>query len=382
MSDSFPNIKSVVVRVITDKPVRKTPYQVKGVFMRQYPDEPIIPMLDGSYRDRFLYPRVQVKILNEQIYLIGVHEGVDTILSIAEKFKTFDFGNITFEVMDCDIENAEDQFIPSSRLVRYRFITPWVALNHMTGGRYQLLTNQEKPSFLNRLLGQNIIFLANEVGVNLEENVFTKVQVSSLFPRPVDENKWGAFMGEFKTNFVLPNYIGVGNGITRGFGTIYSMFNPDSFMFDEAELKQESKVKVLEPVIEKMDDMESVSAADVPKPRRRRKSHSRPQQHRSEEKSKSQEKTDPPKKKRFTKDKNKNQHQNTNQNSNQNRNRNQNQKQSQPRRPHRTGRVFSEEFDIEDDGKNVGNRVSENKSDSKDESKFNTDKHHQRQHKF
>ena len=91
MSDTFPNIKSVVVRVITDKPVRKTPYQVKGVFMRQYPDESIIPMLDGSYRDRFLYPRVQVKILNEQIYIIGVHEGVDPVLSLAEKFEMFDF---------------------------------------------------------------------------------------------------------------------------------------------------------------------------------------------------------------------------------------------------------------------------------------------------
>ena len=92
MSNTFPNIKSVVVRVITDKPVRKTPYQVKGVFMRQYPDEPIIPMLDGSYRDRFLYPRVQVKILNEQIYIIGIHEGVDSVLSIAEKFEMFVFG--------------------------------------------------------------------------------------------------------------------------------------------------------------------------------------------------------------------------------------------------------------------------------------------------
>ena len=93
MSESFPDIKSVIVRVLTDKPVRKTPYQVKGVFMRQYPDEPVIPMLDGTYRDRFLYPRVQVKILNEQIYIIGIHEGVDAVLSLAKKFDIFDFGN-------------------------------------------------------------------------------------------------------------------------------------------------------------------------------------------------------------------------------------------------------------------------------------------------
>ena len=149
MSDSFPDRKSVVVRLTTNKPVRKTPYQVKGVFMRQYPDEPIIPMLDGSYRDRFLYPRVQVKILNDQIYIIGVHEGVESVLSICEKIESLDFGNITFEIQDCDIDSSTQQFIPSSRLVRYRFITPWVALNHMTGGKYKFLTNQEKPSYLN-----------------------------------------------------------------------------------------------------------------------------------------------------------------------------------------------------------------------------------------
>ena len=72
MSKQLPDIKSIVIRVITDKPVRKTAYQVKGVFMRQYPNEPIIPMLDGTYRDKFLYPRVQVKVLDEQIYLIGI----------------------------------------------------------------------------------------------------------------------------------------------------------------------------------------------------------------------------------------------------------------------------------------------------------------------
>ena len=96
MSKPFPNIKSIIVKVVTDKPVRKTPYQVKGIFMKQYSDEPIIPMLDGSYRNKFLYPRVQVKILNEQIYIIGLHEGVEPVLSIIEKLSTLNFGNITF----------------------------------------------------------------------------------------------------------------------------------------------------------------------------------------------------------------------------------------------------------------------------------------------
>lgn len=361
MSDSFPDIKSAVVRVVTDKPVRKTPYQVKGVFMRQYPDEPIIPMLDGSYRDRFLYPRVQVKILNEQIYIIGIHEGVDPVLSVAEKFEMFDFGNITFEVQDCDIENVDQQFIPSSRLVRYRFITPWVALNHMTGGKYRFLTNQEKPSYLNRLLGQNIIFLANEVGINLEDNIYTKVKVSSLFPRPVDENKWGAFMGEFKTNFVLPNYIGVGNGITRGFGTIFGMFNPDSFSFDEEELKQDFTSETSEPLAEQ-DDLESVSASDVPKPKRKRRTvykGKRQHQKKQDESAQNRKKNKHPKKKKHV--------------------HNQSKIQKQKRKPPRSGRIFSEEFDIEEEGTNTNTNVSD---ENVEDQKFNTEKHHKQQHKF
>jgi len=361
MSDSFPDIKSVVVRVVTDKPVRKTPYQVKGVFMRQFPDEPIIPMLDGSYRDRFLYPRVQVKILNEQIYIIGIHEGVDPVLSVAEKFEIFDFGNITFQIQDCDIENIDQQFIPSSRLVRYRFITPWVALNHMTGGKYKFLTNQEKPSYLNRLLGQNIIFVANEVGVDLEDNIFTKVKVSSLFPRPVDENKWGAFMGEFKTNFLLPNYIGVGNGITRGFGTIYGMFDPDSFSFDEEKLKRDITSNTPEP-LEEQDDLESVSASDVPKPKRKRATfYKRKRQRQNKQENSGQNHKN---KKRSRKKKHVH---------------NQNKIQTQKRRHPRSGRVFSEEFDIEEESTNTN---PSDFDDNIEDQQFNTEKHHKQQHKF
>ena len=346
MSDSLSNIDSVVVRIITDKPVRKTPYQVKGVFIRQYPDQPVIPMLDGTYRDKFLYPRVQVKILNEQIYIIGVHEGVEPVLSLIEKFDIFDFGNITFEIQNTDIEQGDQQFIPTDRLIRYKFITPWVALNQMTGGKYRFLTNQEKPSFLNRLLGQNIVFMAKEVGVNLNNKVFTKVKVSSLFPKPVDDNKWGAFMGEFQTNFVLPNYIGVGNGITRGYGTIYGMFNPEVFSFDENELAKEKSETAIESFAEDDDQIDSVEAHEVPKPKRRIRKH----------KSK---KTNSQKNKSFRKHK------------------------SRIRKRRNSGRVFSEEFDIEHDKPQKGNMIAENKiEDSPDDSKFNTEKHHKRQHKF
>ena len=272
MSSKYPEIRTVAVRIFTDKPVRKTPYQVKGVMMNQFPDEEIVPMLDGSYRQKFLYPRVQVKILNEQIYIVGINEGVDSIKAIAKKMDFLDFGNITFQILDNEIEEHQNRFQPVSKLIRYRFVTPWVALNQTTGYRYRNLNNADRVNFLNRLLGQNIVFMAREMGMELEKNIFTKVTLSSLFARLVDENNWGAFDGEFRANFVLPNYLGIGNGITRGYGTLFGLFNPELFSFNEGDLQEleanATKENNNEQTTIAESDLQEIDVEKVPRPKK------------------------------------------------------------------------------------------------------------------
>ncbi len=342
MESSYPSVRTVTLKIITDKPVKKTPYQVKGVFMRQFPDQELIPLLDGRYRDQYLYPRVQVKILNEQIYLVGINEGVEPILDMVDKFDFLDFGNITFQVLDVDVDEHSDLFQPITRMIRYRFITPWVALNQTTGIRYRYLNSVEKMNYLSRLLSQNIVFLAREMGMELEEKIFTKLSLTSLFPKTVDETSWGAFNGEFRTNFLLPNYLGVGNGITRGYGAIYGLYNPAMFSFDEDSIKGEitdtkdsvAQDKVMEPPPEG-GDSEGVGMNDVPKPRVRKKT--------------------PPR----------------------------------PRRTASTRKVLSEEFHIEDEVKSPPpprrrsrNKPAPKEADTNDESRFNTEEYHKKRHEW
>ena len=265
MSSKYPKVHTITVRVFTDKPVRKTPYQVKGVLMRKFQGKEIVPMLDGSYRDKFLYPRIQVKILNEQIYFVAVAEGVNPIKDILSNLDSLDFGNITFEVLDTEIEEEQDYFKPLSKLISYRFVAPWIALNQATGNRYRSLKNEERTSYLNNLLGQNIVFMSREVGIELESNIFTKVKLPSLFPKTVDENNWGAFDGEFETNFILPNYLGIGNGITRGYGAILGLYDPESFSG-----KEETSKKGTELDIALMDDpeLQEIDVQKVPRPKK------------------------------------------------------------------------------------------------------------------
>ena len=263
--------ESIVVRLIADKPVRKTPYQVKGVFMKQFSDEKIVPFLDGRLRNKYLYPRVQVKILNEQIYIIGLKEGVNPVLSLVDNVKSFNFGNITIGIEKYDVEENNDQFIPTEKLLRYKFIIPWIALNKSTGGKYRFLTDQEKPLFLNKLLGLNLLFLSKELGLDTKSKIYTKVCLDNLIPEKIDENGWGAFTGEFKTNFIIPNYIGLGNGITRGYGTLFSLNNPNSLIIEGS--KENVDEYIQEDINEEEEELSFVTKDDVPIIKKRKKSN-------------------------------------------------------------------------------------------------------------
>ena len=215
--------ESITARLVSDKPVIKTPYQVKGVFMKQFPDEKIVPFLDGRLRSKYLYPRVQVKILNEQIYIVGLNEGVEPVLALIKNLDSFNFGDITLQVKETQTEQNNNPVIIVDKLLRYKFITPWVALNAGTNRKYKNLVDEEKILFLNKLLGQNLLFLSKELGLNIDSKIYTKVKVRDIEPNKHDENGWRFFDAEFKTNFILPSYIGFGNGITRGYGSIFSL---------------------------------------------------------------------------------------------------------------------------------------------------------------
>ena len=281
--------ESVVVRLIADKPVRKTPYQVKGVFMKQFSDEKVVPFLNGKLRNKYLYPRVQVKILNEQIYIVGIKEGINPVVSLIDNFNSFNFGNITINIEKYDIEKNKNQFNTTEKLLRYKFITPWIALNKSTGGKYRFLTDQEKPLFLNQLLGKNLLFIAKELGFEIKNKIFTKVSIDNLIPEKIDENGWGAFTGEFKTNFLLPSYIGLGNGITRGFGTIFSLNNPSGLISEASKEKTEEYIE--EEINEEDEDITFVTMKDVPVINKRKKQKKRHAHHKKIQKQKKQRPT-------------------------------------------------------------------------------------------
>ena len=203
--------------------------------MRDFPDLDIIPMLNGKYRDRYLYPRVQVKVINEQIFIIGIGHGADSVLQLSERIKLLDFGNIKFEILEKNIEENKNIFEYKDDMSTYQFLTSWAALNKNSWKTYKNMQPKEKVSFLNKLLGKNLAFISNEFKLDLPEKLSSRIKVNSIDPTSID-GKWGGFNGKFITNFNLPSFIGLGNGITRGYGTFFNTASSQLLNIDDLGL--------------------------------------------------------------------------------------------------------------------------------------------------
>ena len=87
---------------------------------------------------------------------------------------------------------------------------------------------KKEASYLNNLLGQNIVFMSREMGLELESNIFTESKITFFIP----QKQLMKIIGELLTvNLKLILFyqiiLGIGNGITRGYGTILGLFDPE-----------------------------------------------------------------------------------------------------------------------------------------------------------
>ncbi len=175
---------------------------------------------DGSYRYR--YPLVQYKVIKNVPTLVGIGEGAELLPQLFLKIKELEIEGQIYPIHAKNIVVHQEESGFSTDLHTYSFDTLWMALNQNNYSQYhELEQQQEKNAMLNRvLIGHILSFFKNmDIRLKPEERIMTKVQVkekSTLFRG----HRMLAFSGQFTTNALLPDGIGLGKSVSRGFGTI------------------------------------------------------------------------------------------------------------------------------------------------------------------
>ncbi len=218
-------LKSLFVRLIFDQPVDATPFVIKGLVMRTFPNEKFVSFINGELHGVYLYPRIQVKVLRKQLCVFAVNEGISPTRSLLDKLEYLEIEGNRYTIIDRDEKFQEkDLFtITPNQYHKYKFITPWVALNERQLAQYEPLFSNERRMYLNNLLVKNLEFVADNLGRSPSEEIQVRFTSSSLTPKTIEYSKYGSFKGYFTSNLILPDYLGLGNSISKGLGTLIKL---------------------------------------------------------------------------------------------------------------------------------------------------------------
>lgn len=190
---------------------------------------------DGQLR--YSYPLIQYKRINQKASIVCLGEGTDVIGQF--------FAACNFHVVlgDRQVKLEVESVKASQCLVQiwdhafsYR-IHRWLPLNKENYETYQKTDSlAEKNALLERILSGNMLSFAKGFGIHFESQTMCKLTpVNRSYVTLYKGVKMTAFDAEFKTNVSLPDYIGLGKGVSIGMGTVVRKYKNDDDFNDNNE---------------------------------------------------------------------------------------------------------------------------------------------------
>ena len=170
---------------------------------------------------RYAYPLVQYKVLDRVPTLVGLGEGATLLTQLFLQMRDLQIENDTFPVLSKHIRHERVPIGLTDDLIEYRFETLWMALNQANYRDYCNYSELEQQAQLKRVLTSQLLALFREFGLWLEphERIMVRLSVEERTTQFKNQTMV-AFTGGFLTNVVLPDGIGLGKAVSRGFGTI------------------------------------------------------------------------------------------------------------------------------------------------------------------
>ncbi len=180
------------------------------------------PLLHNHYEDgssRYRYPLVQYKVIDQVPTLLGVNEGAELLTSLFLKISQLDIGGEIYPIHSKNIAQQQTQVGVVDELNNYRFSNYWMALNTDNFKQYVKINEEEKRQLLNQVLRNNLLSFFKGVGVWVEEKIMARGNFRERTSKFKDQ-KMMVFEGDFVSNVALPELVGLGKSVARGFGAI------------------------------------------------------------------------------------------------------------------------------------------------------------------
>lgn len=216
MNDKRIKICHAILDFDSDKNV--TPVQLRGFLAHLFVNiSEFHHHSDNSYH----YPLIQYKRIDKKLAVIGIGEFADVVFD-----KMSDLDHITTQDQKIPLTNIELQnttYYPKEIKSKYKFTSPWIALNKENYVKYSLLAKKDQKQFLEKILVGNILSMLKGIEIFTDQKITVKINSYKSITTTAHQNKFVGFFCDWDSSMTLPEYCGLGKSISKGFGVVISL---------------------------------------------------------------------------------------------------------------------------------------------------------------
>lgn len=209
----------LTVRLEGNKVESRDVPKIRGYLAGRFPEYVELHNHLGEGKFKYGYPVIQYKSIGGVPNIIAINEASKILIDIFYDVKEIVMKDKVMSILEKGYVLKTMDFGPSDQLIEYEFLSPWMALNQENYKTYLNSTEDEKVKILKKVLVGNILSMAKGLNCWVNKPIEAMIKLS-----PVEVNyknkKMIGFKGRFLTNFVIPDYLGVGKSVARGFGTV------------------------------------------------------------------------------------------------------------------------------------------------------------------
>ncbi len=212
-------LRTFTLTLSSTRPITGSAPELRGFFATKFTE---YSLLHQHSADKLIYryPLVQYKMIDGVPMVIGINDGAEVLKQIYDKYDEIKLGEEVYEIVEKGISVRNQEFGLSDKLHFYEFGTPWLALNQENYLRYYGLKNrEERQEFLRRTLTGNLLSMSKSLDYQVPDRIKCDLKVKIRKSRLKDVNMM-TFIGGFCANFLIPDYLGIGKSVSRGFGAV------------------------------------------------------------------------------------------------------------------------------------------------------------------
>ena len=197
-------------------------HKFRGFVGNAFKDHDLIHNHDEKGNPIYRYPLIQFKLIDKTPAIIAITDKAVNIFS--ELFMKLDkivIEDTVIPVFEKDLKVEEVEFGYSDEIFMYEFVSPWIGLNQKNFIKYNEAGWEEKNEMLKRVMTGNVLSMAKHLDCWLSKDQKIKIDIK-LKEKEVNlkGKSMTGFNGIIKANFLIPDYLGIGKSVSRGFGAL------------------------------------------------------------------------------------------------------------------------------------------------------------------